>query len=160
MQTGLTAEGDYNDLSEDNGYKFTGVFSDTFADDTFGVLVSGVYGDTDVRSDAVQEFFVNPDLPGQFDANGDGQISADESDLLGLCCTSFGVRPRSAARSRPCWNGKPLTRFPDGRRLATRLDAPRSAHESYYAGIDPQQRPSLGNVSIHHWVTDMTVAND
>ena len=37
--------------------------------------------------------------PGEFDANGDGQISADESDLLGLCCTSFGTRIQTKKRS-------------------------------------------------------------
>lgn len=167
MHASLTAEGDYNDLSEDTGYKFTGVFSNTFADDTLGILVSGVYGDTDVRSDAVQEFYVTADQPGQFDANGDGNISADESDLLGLCCTSFGTRIQKKQRSaitgvvewKPA-DGVHLTL--DG--LFTRLDAPTVGyHQSYYVE-DSILDESTGlhrwsNVSIRdHWVTDMTVA--
>ena len=58
-----------------------------------------VYQDSEVRSDAVHEFSINPDSPGEFDANGDGEISADESDLLGLCCTSFGARIQQKQRT-------------------------------------------------------------
>lgn len=167
MHTVLTAEGNYNDLSEDSGYKLTGVFSDTFADDTFGVLVSGVYGDTKERSDAVQEFFINPDSPGQFDANGDGNISADESDLLGLCCTSFGTRiqkkERSALTAVLEWKPTDALHFTvDG--LFTRLNAPTVGYlESYYVEdsiLDEETgQHRWSNVSIRdHWVTDMTVA--
>jgi TonB-dependent receptor len=163
----LTAEGDYNDLSEDNGYKITGVYSDTFADDTFGVLLSAVYGDTDVRSDAVQEFYITPDQPGQFDANGDGVISADESDLLGLCCTSFGTRIQSKQRSAVTavleWKPTDTVHLTlDG--LFTRLDAPTVGyHESYYVEDSILDEETglhrWSNVSIRdHFVTDMTVA--
>src|SRR5262245_41125583 len=68
----LTAEGEYNDLSEDNGYKVTGVFNQTFATERMGLMLTAVYQDTTDRSDAVHEFFINPDSPGEFDANGDG----------------------------------------------------------------------------------------
>lgn len=163
----LAAEGDFNDLSENSGYKFTGVYSDTFAGDTVGVLVSAVYSDTEVRSDAVQEFYVTPDQPGSFDANGDGEISADESDLLGLCCTSFGARiqqrERSAITGAVQWEPTDALKFTlDG--LFTRLDAPTVGyHQSYYVE-DAILDESTGthrwsNVSIRdHWVTDMTVA--
>ena len=165
--TSLTAEGDYNDLSEDSGYKFTGVYSDTFVDDTFGVLVSAVYGDTDVRSDAVHEFYINPDSPGSFDANGDGDISDDESDLLGLCCTSFGTRIQSKERSAVTavleWKPTDSVHLAlDG--LFTRLDAPTVGyHQSYYVEdsiLDEETgEHRWSNVSIRdHWVTDMTVA--
>jgi TonB-dependent receptor len=165
--TVLTAEGDYNDLSEDNGYKLSGVYSNTFADDTFGVLVSAVYGDTDVRSDAVQEFYITPDQPGQFDANNDGEISADESDLLGLCCTSLGTRvqtkKRSAVTAALEWTPTDTVHLTlDG--LFTRLDAPTVGYfESYYVEdsiLDEETgQHRWSNVSIRdHWVTDMEVA--
>ena len=47
----------------------------------------------------MHEFSINPDSPGEFDANNDGVISADESDLLGLCCTSFGARIQKKERT-------------------------------------------------------------
>ncbi len=108
LRTSLSVEGDYNDLSENSGYKVSAVFSDTFAEDRMGVLLTAVYQDTTVRSDAVHEFFITPDSPGEFDANGDGEISDAESELLGLCCTSFGTRIQegSALASRPCGNGR------------------------------------------------------
>jgi len=131
-----------------------------------GVLVSAVYGDTEVRSDAVQEFSLNPDSPGEFDANGDGEISEDESDLLGLCCTSFGTRiqtkKRSAVTAALEWKPTDTVHLTlDG--LFTRLDAPTVGyHESYYVEdsiLDDIGTHRWSDVTIRdHWVTDMTVA--
>ncbi len=163
----LTAEGDYNNLSENMGTKISGVYSNIFADDTFGVLLSAVYNDVDVRSDAVHEFFINPDSPGQFDANGDGQISADESELLGLCCTSFGARiqkkTRSAITGAFQWKVNDAFEMTVDA-LFTRLDAPTVGyHESYYVEDSILDEETglhrWSDVSIRdHWVTDMTVA--
>jgi hypothetical protein len=58
-----------------------------------------LYQDDEVRSDAVHEFSINPDSPGEFDANGGWRDSDDESGLLGLCCTSFGARIQQKQRS-------------------------------------------------------------
>ena len=62
-------------------------------------MLTAIYQDTEVRSDAVHEFFVNPDSPGEFDADGDGRSLPAESDLLGLCCTSFGARIQQKERT-------------------------------------------------------------
>ena len=167
LYSSLTIEGGYNDLSEDTGYKASGVFSKTFADDTMGVMFTAVYQDTEERSDAIQEFSINPDSPGEFDANGDGEISADESDLLGLCCTSFGARIQKKQRSgiTGVWQWKVSDQFSmsiDG--LFTRLDAPTVGyHQSYYVEdsiLDEETgEHRWSDVSIRdHWVTGMTVA--
>ena len=163
----LTAEGEYNDLSEDNGYKVSGVFNQTFADERMGLMLTAVYQDTTDRSDAVHEFFINPDSPGEFDANGDGQISADESDLLGLCCTSFGARIQDKQRSGVTaawqWDVSDAFRLTvDG--LFTRLHAPTIGyHQSFYVE-DSILDESTGQhrwSDVHitdHWVDGMTVA--
>jgi len=163
----LTAEGDYNDLSEDNGYKVSGVFNQTFAEDRMGLMLTAIYQDTTDRSDAVHEFFINPDSPGEFDANGDGQISADESDLLGLCCTSFGARiqdkQRSGVTAAYQWDVNDSLRLTvDG--LFTRLHAPTVGyHQSFYVEdsiLDEatgQHRWSDVHIT-DHWVDGMTVA--
>src|SRR5690348_5752136 len=167
LQTSLSIEGDYNDFSEDTGYKASGVFSNTFADDTMGVMITAVYQDDEVRSDAVQEFSINPDSPGEFDANGDGVISDDESALLGLCCTSFGARIQRKQRSgvTAVWQWKVNDSFSmslDG--LFTRLDAPTVGyHQSYYVEDSILDEDTgthrWSDVSIDdHWVTGMTVA--
>lgn len=163
----LHIEGDFNDLSEDTGYKASGVFSNTFADDSMGLMVTAVYQDDEVRSDAVHEFSINPDSPGEFDANGDGEISDDESGLLGLCCTSFGARIQQKQRSgiTAVWEWKVSDSFSmsvDG--LFTRLKAPTVGyHQSYYVEDSILDEDAgthrWSDVSISdHWVTGMTVA--
>src|SRR4051812_27843347 len=166
LRTSLSVEGDYNDLSENSGYKASAVFSDTFADDRMGVMVTAVYQDSEVRSDAVHEFSINPDSPGEFDANGDGVISDDESDLLGLCCTSFGARIQQKQRTgvTAVWQWQvsdSLTMTADG--MFTRLNAPTVGyHQSYYVEdsiLDDEGTHRWSDVTIrNHWVTDMTVA--
>jgi TonB-dependent receptor len=163
----LTGQGEYNDLSEDDGFKASGVFSTTFADDRMGFLVTAIYQDTTVRSDALHEFFINPDSPGEFDADGDGEISDEESDLLGLCCMSFGARVQKKERSGVTaafqWRASDsFTMTFDG--LFTRLDAPTVGyHQSYYVEDSILDEDTglhrWSDVSIRdHWVTGMTVA--
>jgi iron complex outermembrane recepter protein len=166
LRTSLTVKGDYNDLSENTGYKASGVFSDTFADDRMGFMLTAVYQDSEVRSDAVHEFSINPDSPGEFDANGDGDISAAESDLLGLCCMSFGTRiqqkQRTGVTAEWQWQASDsLTMTVDG--MFTRLNAPTIGyHQSYYVEdsiLDDEGTHRWSDVTIrNHWVTDMTVA--
>jgi iron complex outermembrane receptor protein len=163
----LTAEGDYNDLSENDGYKVSGVWSQSFLDDRMGFLLTATYQDVEERSDAVHEFYINPDSPGEFDADGDGEISPEESDLLGLCCTSFGARIQQKERSgvTATWEWQVNDAFKtsvDG--LFTRLDAPTVGyHQSYYVEDSILDRATglhrWSDVSIvDHWVTGMTVA--
>ena len=166
LRTSVSVEGDYNDLSEDTGYKVSGVFSDTFAADSMGVMFTAVYQDTKVRSDAVQEFNVTPDSPGAIDANGDGEISEDESDLLGLCCTSFGTRIQKKERTGVTgvfqWQATDSFRMTvDG--MFTRLDAPTVGyHQSYYVEdsiLDDEGTHRWSDVSIRdHWVNGMSIA--
>ena len=166
-RSSLSVEGDYNDLSENNGYKASAVFSTTFAGDRMGVLFTAVHQDTEVRSDAVHEFYITPDSPGAIDANGDGDISAAESDLLGLCCTSFGARIQQKQRSgvTGVWQWQPNDAFTmtlDG--MFTRLDAPTVGyHQSYYVEDSILDEDAgvhrWSDVSIRdHWVTGMTIA--
>jgi TonB-dependent receptor len=167
LHTSLTGQGDYNDLSENTGYKVSGVFSDTFLEDRMGVLLTAVYQDTEVRSDAVHEFYINPDSPGEFDANGDGEISDDESSLLGLCCTSFGARiqqkKRSGITAEWQWDVSETFRMSvDG--MFTRLNAPTVGyHQSYYVEDSILDEATgthrWSDVSIRdHWVNGMTIA--
>jgi len=166
-RSSISVEGDYNDLSENTGYKASAVFSTTFAGDSMGVLFTAVYQDTEVRSDAVHEFSINPDSPGEFDANGDGEISDDESGLLGLCCTSFGARIQKKERSglTGVWQWQVNDTFAmtvDG--MFTRLNAPTVGyHQSYYVEdsiLDEEAGTHRwSDVSIRdHWVNGMTVA--
>jgi iron complex outermembrane recepter protein len=91
FQSSLRLEGDWNDLSRTGGGKISGVISNTFADNHIGVLLGVVYGKSKSRSDSLLDFTYNPDAPGEFDANGDGTITADEQNLIGTCCVAFGT---------------------------------------------------------------------
>lgn len=163
----FSVDGDYNDLSEDKGYKASAVYSNTFAGDTMGLQLTATFQDVTDRSDAVQEFSINPDSPGQFDANGDGEISDDESNLLGLCCTSFGARIQKKQRTgvTGVWQWQPSETFSTTvDALFTRLDAPTVGYyESYYVEDSILDEDTglhrWSDVSIrNHWVTGMTVA--
>ncbi len=114
----------------------------------------------------MHEFSITPDSPGEFDANGDGEISDAESNLLGLCCTGFGTRIQQKKRSgrdgRVAMAGqRRISMTVDG--MFTRLDAPTVGyHQSYYVEDSIlDEETSLhrwSNVSIRdHWVTGMTV---
>ena len=95
----LSVEGEYNDLSEDDGYKVSGVFSNTFADDSMGLHGHGHLPGHAGPLGRGARVLHQPGFPGEFDADGDGDISPAESDLLGLCCTSFGARIQQKERS-------------------------------------------------------------
>ena len=90
-------EGDRNDMSELDGYKFSGVYSNTFADDTFGLLLGAVYAEREDRTDVAGNdggWTRNPDpndeswlygnaWGGNIDPNGNGELDEDEYGLIG-----------------------------------------------------------------------------
>jgi len=79
----VTATGNYNDLSEENGSKFSGVISDTFADDTWGVVIGFTQQQGTRRSDdMIDNFYFGVDEGREYDVNGDGEITPDEQNLV------------------------------------------------------------------------------
>ncbi|WP_170151032.1 TonB-dependent receptor [Hephaestia caeni] len=86
-------EGQYNDLSEKMGYKASGVVSDTFADNTFGVLLSATYSSTKLRTDNLGEYSPASDTEEgqQFDFNGNGTIDDDGQEYVWPDFYSNGV---------------------------------------------------------------------
>jgi TonB-dependent receptor len=83
FHSSLTANGDYNTLSEETGTKFTGVLSNTFADDTFGVIVGLTHSNETRRSDDMfDNFYFGVDEGREYDVNDDGDITPDEQNLV------------------------------------------------------------------------------
>jgi len=90
-------EGDRNLMSDLNGYKFSGVYSNTFANDTVGVLLGAVYAEREDRTDTAGNdggWTRNPDpndeswlygnaWGGNIDPNGNEELDADENGLIG-----------------------------------------------------------------------------
>lgn len=54
MRSAFSAAGIYDDLADDNGIQASGIISNTFANDTFGVLASVNYIERDFRVDTAQ----------------------------------------------------------------------------------------------------------
>lgn len=79
----VSATGDHNSLSGEVGSKLTGVISNTFADDTFGVVV-GLVSDqgTERADDMFDNFYFGVDDGLNYDINENGTIEADEMNLV------------------------------------------------------------------------------
>jgi iron complex outermembrane recepter protein len=74
-----SAEGEYEDLPGQMGYKVTGVFSDTFNNDHMGLLLSAVYGKRKIRTDTIHESspVQMTEADDNVDYNGNGIIESD-----------------------------------------------------------------------------------
>lgn len=155
----VRGEGEYNDLSEKTGYKLSGVVSNTFADETMGVLLGAVYSDKTVRTDSLDYQTYNPDSPGSYDVDGNGQLSADEENLLGSCCVAFGSvfekKKRYAASGVYQWAPSDAFKMTLDA-LVTRLDSPQIGYNQAYYVESAEGRWS-DVVVKDHLITSMTV---
>lgn len=93
LQLSGSLEGQYNDLSKKAGYKATGVISDTFADDTMGLLFSVTYSRYKLRTDNLGEYSPASDTETgqQFDFNGNGTVDDDGKQYIWPLFYSNGV---------------------------------------------------------------------
>ena len=83
LQSSWTATGNYNDLSEEVGAKINGVISNTFADDTFGIIAGVIYSEGTRRSDDMfDNFFFGVGDEREYDINEDGEITPDEQNIV------------------------------------------------------------------------------
>lgn len=155
----LRVEADRNDMSRLTGRKLSGVVTTTSDDRHWGVLVGAVASSTRVRTDALNYLTYDPDNPGSLDVNGDGTISADESNLVGACCIAFGstfeTKKRWALSTAVEWRPSDTLHMTlDG--LATHLDSPQVGfNQAYYTQWVPDRW--TGVTVRDHLVTDMTV---
>lgn len=139
----VRVEGEKNDLSRKNGGKLSGVISNTFNNDTMGILIGAVVSKRKVRTDSLGYQTYNADSPGSFDVNGDGAIGPGETGLLAPCCISFGSvfeeKKRSALSGAFEWKVTPQFKMTvDG--LFTRLDSPQVGYQqSYYIEHAPDR---------------------
>ena len=147
-------EGDRNQMSELNGRKFSAAYSNTFADDTMGLLLGVVYADSKNRTDIAGNdggWTRNPDPSdpdwggnawgGNIDLDNDGELDPDEYGLIGP--GQFRVGSILEDKKRRAYSGKFEWRPTDNVRivvdgLKTRLDSPQvSYQQSYYSLFAP-----------------------
>ncbi|GJI89688.1 TonB-dependent receptor [Duganella hordei] len=152
-------EADHNDLSRKDGGKLSGVVSNTFNNNTMGVLVGAVVSKRKVRTDSLGYQTYNADSPGSYDVNGDGVIGAGETNLLAPCCISFGSvfeeKKRAALSGAFEWKVTPTFKM-TADALATRLDSPQVGYQqSYYVESAPGRWSDV--VVKDRLITSMTV---
>jgi len=150
----LRVEGDRNTMSDYNGTKYSGVYSNTFADDTVGILLGAVYAKRTDRTDVAGNdggWTRNPDPSdpswggnawgGNIDLNGNGELDPDEYGLIGP--GQFRVGSIMEDKERRAYTGKFEWRPSDNFRLTidglkTKLDSPQvSYQQSYYPLFSP-----------------------
>ncbi|KLJ02130.1 TonB-dependent receptor [Luteimonas sp. FCS-9] len=147
-------EGDRNRMSEEDGHKLSAVYSNTFADDTFGLVLGVVRGDRRDRTDIAGNdggWTRNPDprdenwsgnaWGGNIDPNGNGELDPDEYGLIAPGQFRVGSiledKKRTAYSAKFEWRPSDRVRVVvDG--LKTRLDSPQvSYQQSYYPLFAP-----------------------
>ena len=151
----LRVDADRNQMSGLDGQKVSGVYSDTFADDTLGVLVGAVWAHRKDRTDVAGNdggWTRNPDpndpswldgnaWGGNIDLNGNGELDPDEYGLIAPGQFRVGSiiedKKRLALTAKIEW--RPNDDFKlvvDG--LKTRLDSPQVGYQqSYYPLFAP-----------------------
>lgn len=151
----MRLEGDRNQMSELDGQKFSAAYSNTFADNTFGLLLGVVYAKRKDRTDVAGNdggWTRNPDpndpswlwgnaWGGNIDPNGNGTLDPDEYGLIAP--GQFRVGSILEEKKRRALSGKLEWRPSDKVRivvdgLKTRLDSPQvSYQQSYYPLFAP-----------------------
>ena len=168
-------EGDRNLMSEFNGGKLSATYSNTFADDTFGVLLGVVHARRKDRTDVAGNdggWTRNPDpndeswlwgnaWGGNIDPNGNGELDPDEYGLIAP--GQFRVGSILEEKKRKAFSGKLEWRPSDSVRitvdgLKTQLDSPQVGfQQSYYPLYAPGR---WSDMTIRDGiVTDFTMDN-
>lgn len=166
-------EGDRNLMSENNGGKLSAVYSNTFADDTFGVMVGLVYGRRKDRTDIAgndggwsrnadpndESWLWGNTWGGHIDPNGNGELDPEEYGLIGP--GQFRVGSILEEKTRKAFSAKLEWRPSDSVKvsfdgLKTRLDSPQVGYQqSYYPLYAPGR---WSNMTISNGiVTDFTM---
>ncbi|TWI62598.1 TonB-dependent receptor [Pseudoduganella lurida] len=173
----LRLEGDRNQMSDLNGKKLSGTYSNTFSDNKLGVLLGVVYAKRDVRTDTAgndggwtrnaipsdpSQFWESGNAWGGFiDPNGNGILDADEEGLVAPGQFRFGSimekKERIALSGKVEWRpNSDLKVIVDG--FKTRLDSPQVGYQlSFYPLFSPGR---WSNIKVNNGVvTDLTLDN-
>jgi iron complex outermembrane recepter protein len=160
FHAGAHVEGNYDDMSELWGKKVSAFLENTFLDDTFGVLIGGVYSNNKTRTDSLNAYSQNIYGPATYpfpDANGVSPPGATPLTAT-PCCITFGSvfddKKREALSGSFEW--RPFHGFKliaDG--LWTKLEDKQNGYnQSYYFpyGTDADGNPLWSNPTINNGV--------
>jgi iron complex outermembrane recepter protein len=138
LQAGVHVEGNRNQMTDQNGSKYSGFIGLTNSDNTMGFLVSGVYSDNKIRTDSLNAYnqadWAVSTYP--YDADPDNPPPGTINLTATPCCITFGSifdeKKRSAASGNFQWRPRSdITLTADV--IYTHLDDPQIGYnESYY----------------------------
>ena len=159
LHFGAHAEGNYNDMSELYGKKFSLFMTDTNAAGTLGFVLGGVYSRNKIRTDSLNAYNQNIYGPTTYPYDG----SAGAVPLTATpCCITFGSifddKKREALSGTLEWRpSEALTLTADA--LWTHLNDPQVGYnESYYFPANPDGTPWENNAVVQNGViTSVTV---
>jgi iron complex outermembrane recepter protein len=161
LHGGAHAEGNYNDMSDLKGQKYSVFVSDTVADNTIGFVLGGVHSDDKDRTDSLNAYQQNIYGPTTYPyAGGPGSAPL----VATPCCITFGSifddKRRDALSGRLEW--KPNSAFSlalDG--LWTHLIDPQIGYnESYYFAANPDGTPWANNAVVKNGVITSVTVDD
>ena len=132
-----STEGQYNSFAKKGGYKIAGVISDTFANGTMGLLVSGSYGHYAFRTDNLGEYSATDTFDVRTAPNGDRSVV--EVPNHGVVVPYFySVGYVLGERTR--WGGSTSFQWKPSDRIELRLDG----IYSNYRDLEHNYRVSVG----------------
>lgn len=173
QQAVVRLEGDRNLMSENNGGKFSAAYSNTYANDSVGLLLGVVYADREDRTDIAgndggwsrnadptdESWLWGNTWGGHIDPNNNGVLDPEEYGLIGP--GQFRVGSILEEKKRTAFSAKLEWRPADGVQIAvdglkTRLDSPQVGYQqSYYPLYAPGR---WSNMTITDGiVTDFTM---
>lgn len=160
FHTAARAEGNYNDMSQFWGKKFSAFVSDTNSDGTWGFLIGGVLSDTKTRTDSLNYNTFDGNNPGVWPLTG-----ADSASVVAECCISFGSvvdeKKRTALSGSLQWRPNEAWDITlDG--LYSRLNDPQVAYDqAYYPDFnyDANGNPEWSNVTVKNGMITSFTAN-
>ncbi|MDO6712927.1 TonB-dependent receptor [Aliiglaciecola sp. 2_MG-2023] len=138
LQGSFSVEGNYGDKADKNGYKFTAVSSNTFADETMGFLFSALYSNTPTRTDSLSDLNYGVNWGWDHD-NSDGgvvnwQDASNELIIPNVVAYTAQIEEKKRMAFSGAFQYQPSSKVDiNADFLWTRLDAPSQGYtESYY----------------------------
>ena len=166
FHAGAHAEGNYNDMSELKGSKYSLFVEDTNSAQTLGFVLGGVYSNDNLRTDSLNAYNQNIYGPASYPyPTGPNLVPPPGSTLLTAtpCCITFGSifddKKREAVSGSLEWRPDPTFKITaDG--LYTHLNDPQIGYnQSYYFAANPDGTPWSNNAVVQNGVITAVTVN-
>jgi iron complex outermembrane recepter protein len=160
FHAGAHAEGNYNDMSELKGSKYSLFIENTNEPQTLGFVLGGVYSDDNTRTDSLNAYNQNIYGPTTYPyAGGPGSVALTATP----CCITFGSifddKKRSALSGSLEWRPDSTFRL-TADALWTHLDDPQIGYnQSYYFPANPDGTPWSNNAVVQNGVITAATVN-